>query len=122
MINIADNGIITMTAGDTFICPLFINAGNIASPLRYVLTDKDKIYLSIKEPGQPFEHAIVRKIFTEKDLNLYGDVMIRLENSDTENLLPGTYYYEIKFSHENTDKQIDKCLSTIVTDRKFYIL
>lgn len=119
MIRIANNGIITMTAGDTFKYPMFINAGNIASPLRYILTENDKVCLSIKEPGQPFEHAIVRKVFTKDNLNVFGDVVVELDNSDTENLVEGTYYYEVRLLYTNGDKT---SYSTIIPDRKFYIL
>ena len=116
---ISRNGIITINAGDYFKYPLFINAGSIMEPLRYILEGDDRLYFSIMEPNQPFECAIVRKIFTKDDVDVFGDVEIVLESTDTQNLLPGNYYYEVKLLMKNGDNE---CLSTVVPKKKFYVL
>lgn len=119
MINIAENGIITMAAGDSFSYPMFINAGNKLAPLRYTLTGEDRVYFVIGRPNQPFEHGEVRKIFTEEHNNEFGDVMIEIDHEDTRCLHPGTYYYEIRLSY-NYEGKTYYC--TIVPQRKFYII
>lgn len=119
MTSISNNFIITMNSGDYFDYPLFINAGNEMMPLRYVLEDDDKVYFSIVEPNQSFEFGIVRKLFTKENLNRFGDVEVILNSSDTYNLLPGTYYYEIKLSIVRDNKEY---LETIVPRRKLYIM
>lgn len=119
MINIAKNNIITITAGDYFKVPIFINAGDYTFPLRYILQPDDRLYLSIMEPNQPFEVGVVRKIYTAANLNGAGDPVIELLPSDTEHLLPGLYYYELKLV---INKDGEDLLSTIRPKTKFYIL
>lgn len=116
---ISQNGIITLNAGDYFEYPLFINAGSVLEPLRYILENDDKVYFSIMEPNQPFEFAIVRKIFTKDDLTPMGDVNVVLNSEDTEYLLPGCYYYEAKLLIRKDNKDF---ISTVVPKRKFYVM
>lgn len=92
MTNISNNGMVTIHRGDTFKYPLFINAGTQTRPIRYRINSKDQIYLSICEPNQPFECGVIRKVFTKKDTNRLGDVILKLDRSDTEKVVPGTYY------------------------------
>lgn len=71
------------------------------------------------EPNQPFDQAIVRKKFTRNDFDANEDVVISISHHDTENLLPGTYSYEIKIM---TIKNGKEYIETIVPKRKFFIL
>ena len=119
MASISKNGIITMNAGDYFKYPLFINAGSVMEPLRYILENDDKVLFSIMEPNQPFEHGILRKIYTKENLNVWGDVEVEFDSTDTENLLPGTYYYEVKLLINKDNKT---CVSTVVPKKKFYVM
>ena len=114
-----NNQIITMNRGDSFYIPLVINAGTKSLPDYYTITDKDTIYFAVEEPNQPFEFAIIRKTFGVEDL-VDGNVLIKLDSKDTECLLPGQYYYEIKIRHiEDEDKEY---IDTIVPRRKFNII
>ena len=116
MQSIANNGIITMNAGDSFTTYIYLNAGNEAYPFPYILEGTAKLYFAIVEPNQPFEEGVVRKILTEKDININdGTAKLVLLPQDTENLRPGTYYYEAKL---DIDGQID----TVVTRHKIFIL
>ena len=115
MYSISDNGIISLNRGDYFSVPLFINAGTVLEPIRYILEGDDKVYLSIMEGNQPFECGIIRKVFTKEDLNEYSDVNIILESNDTEKLLPGRYYYSIKLVSEGI-------IDTIIPNKLFYII
>lgn len=119
MHRIAENGIITMTAGDTLLAPLFLNAGTKLEPKRYVLTPGDRVFFAVMLPGQPFEKALVRKEYTSEDLTSLGDVLIRLDAEDTENIRPGTYWYEVKLMATRNDKDY---VDTVVPRRKFFII
>jgi len=120
MHKIAENGIITLTAGDSLFAPLYIEYTKADGENgRYILTEADKVYFAILEPGQPFEHGLVRKIYTKKDLDKYGCVIVELSATDTECLHPGTYYYEVKFATVRDNKEY---VDTIIPRRKFYII
>lgn len=118
--NISANQIVTLNKGDTFVAPLFINIGTKVLPIRYPLTNGDTIYVAIMEAHQPFECAIIRKKYTKDDINEHGDVILRLESKDTENLLPGTYYYQVKLEHVFEDKS--NFVETIVPKRKLFLI
>lgn len=87
-----------LNRGDDCEFTVFINEGTNLSPVQYKLTDKDTLYLAIEEPNQPFENAIVKKKITTQNslLDINGNVIIKLTPKDTECLMPGLYYYEIK--------------------------
>ena len=124
---IANNGIITMYAGDYFEAPLFLNVGYGCCPVRYQLQEGDKVYFGIMEPNQPFTHAIVRKVLTVADLNRYGDPVVILRPDDTERLIPGLYYYEVKLLRTRTEDSEDseeetEYIDTIISKTKLYIL
>ena len=126
-------GITSLNRGDTALFTLFINSGSDLLPIEYELNEKDTIYIAIEEPNQPFEHAIVKKVVnnanTIKDNN--GNFIIELTPTDTQCLMSGLYYYEIKlrqyrenqfrnmyqvitFNSDNTyviidEEQLDEC-------------
>lgn len=120
MYKIAENGIITLTAGDSLITPLYITyLDESGNELLYRLTDDDIVCFSIMLPGQGFNSGIVRKKYTREDLNSEGNLIVHITTEDTENLHPGLYYYEIKFlTTRNNINYVD----TIVPKRKFFII
>jgi len=117
------NNIISMDRGDFVRLPIFINANDEELPMRYILRSTDMIYFAIKEPNQPFEQAIVRKILTSDDLNFAGDAELILEESDTKDLVPGVYYYEIKvaFGTFSPSGLLTYRYETIMPERKFIL-
>ena len=120
MFNISNNGIITITRGDYFSLPLFMNQGTELKPLRYILDDKSQVYVGVMEANQPFETALIRKKFTSADLNDKGDINIEFFPEDTQCLLPGKYYYQIKLNKYNAEK--DKYeVHTVVQKTQFFI-
>ena len=120
MLDISQNNKITVTRGDTFSVPLFINQGTELKPIRYVLKDQDKIYLAIMRPNQPFECALVKKVYSKENINEYGDIVIEIEHDDTRCLEPGKYFYQIKAQLYNEEK--DKLeINTIVSKTEFWI-
>lgn len=199
--NVSINNIVTLTRGDTFKSPLFINAGTTTKPLRYYLKDgkelkynstlssgsilaaqtiikansiingqtyeidstiltplviesasmlvkdsiihetslikansvldneivtedltiyADQVYLGVMQPNQPFESAIIKKTFTSKNVNEYGDVLIKLTPEDTVCLTPGKYFYQVKTKLINDDGEYD--VNTVVDKTPLYII
>ena len=116
MSSIANNGIITIHRGDNIDYPIFINRGTKLQQIPYFLAPGDILYISICEANQPFNHGVIRKMLTSEDTDIYNQVHFTIIPSDTENLKPGIYYYEIKLKLTN-DKQ-----TTIVPRQRFIIL
>lgn len=106
---------VVLNAGNNFSMPLFINCGTIETPVRYKLKLTDTVYFAICEANQDFMHALVRKTFTKRDLNKYGDVNITLEPSDTKYILSGQYYYEVRIKLGNGN------IATLTPRRKLII-
>ena len=94
----AGTNIVSLTRGDDATFTLHINQGSDFNPLQYVLKEKDRLYLAIEEPNQPFECAIVKKVIDLQNnlLDKNGNITFKLTPEDTMCLLPGLYYYEIK--------------------------
>ena len=127
MVDISNEGIITLSRGDTFRFPLFINKGTEIAPIRYELTENDMLYFAIMEPNQRFEDAIIRKVYTtESEFNEDGDVMICIDPTDTEYLLGGKYYYEVKLrtlvDTEHPEEDNSYTVQTIIPKRGFQLL
>lgn len=123
MFNLSRDGIIRLSRGDSCKMPLFINQGTALQPIRYNLNDEDKqdtvIYLSIMQPNQYFENGCVRKMFSKKSgwtLTDTGDLVIIIEPKDTQFLMPGKYFYEIK-----ADLQGNNQVNTIIQKKEFWI-
>ena len=121
MFNISRDGIVTLSRGDHFSIPLFINAGTEIAPVRYPLQDNDTIYFGVCEPNQPFETAIVRKVYDKdnREINDNGDLVITFDSNDTEYLEDGLYYYIVKLSTKNENG--DELITTLIPKTKFYI-
>ena len=90
------NNIVELNRGDYFACPLFINLGDKFRPKQYVLRPKDKVYVSIAEPNQVWEDSLIKKVFTRRDFDKRKNIIIELLPEETENVMPGRYYLEIK--------------------------
>lgn len=126
MFNIAFNGIITVNRGDSFSFPLTINFGTQLSPDTYGMQEHDKVYFAVMEPNQPFETALIKKVFTNQDF-VDGKVNIRFRPKDTEKVLPGKYYYQIKLQRFHKDENglwdmDDYDVDTIIDKTQFFIL
>ena len=117
MFDISRNGIITISRGDNFTLNVFVNIGTNLMPIQYMLRGEDKLYFALMEPNQPFEHALVRKVFTSEDLDEDNNVDMNFSCEDTEFLLPGNYYYMIKLYRAEED-----LVDTIITKTKFVII
>lgn len=120
MFCISNNGIVTVNRGDSFEFPVTLNVGSSVSHIKYELQETDVLYMGVTEPNQPFETAILRKKFTYTDLDSDGNICIRFWPEDTQCLLPGKYYYQIKL--QTVDSQTGrKDVETVVDKTLFYI-
>lgn len=125
MINIdSTNKIITLTRGDTESITFKTNTGSGVEPKYYEMTEDDKLYFALMEPNQKFEDAILKKVIDYNTYSLSGkEYIIKFNTADTEHLLPGTYYYQIKLYIENDpENEGNESLYTIVPKTKFFIL
>lgn len=98
MLKISNNGFITISRGEEFTLPLFINNGTKMRPARYYIQEhpKDTIYLGVMEATQPFKNALIKKCYNaDSAVNEYGDLVVSFSKDDTLYLVPGKYYYEI---------------------------
>lgn len=132
MFNIANNGIITITRGDTFTTTIFINLGTELDPKQGRLGPNDKVCFAVCEPNQPFEHAIIKKVMTAEDLDENNNVILDFKHNDTQFLLPGVYYYQIKvyfpYGHVDPEESGEESglgeaeVHTIIPKTKFIIV
>lgn len=92
------SGIVTMNRGDTVSFTIHINQGDNIDPFQYKLKPQDNLYFAVEEPNQPFEQAILKKLINTSNnlLDIDGNITFNLESKDTQCLMPGLYYYEIK--------------------------
>ena len=124
MFKISENKIITVSRGDSFSLDVFINLGYGCCQVQYVPEEVDKIYFGLMEPNQPFEFALIRKVFDEHNVNPdTGLVHMEFEPEDTENLIPGLYYYSVKLAtpigRNEESNEIKYEVSTVISNTKF---
>lgn len=122
MFNISYNGIITVHRGDSFKLPLVINFGTSLEPVYYNMPENDIIYFGVMEPNQPFENALIRKKLTNKDMDDKGNIIIKFRPQDTQCVLPGKYYYQVKLQRFNSDDPEDYEVDTVIDKTQFFIL
>lgn len=122
MFNIAFNGIITVNRGDSFTLPMQLNYGTNLEPMTYTVTGKSIVYFAVMEPNQPFECALIRKKYTAEDVDQNGNIIIKFRPQDTQCVLPGKYYYQVKLQRFNSDDPEDYEVDTVVDKTLFYIL
>lgn len=96
--NITRTGIITIHRGDTFSIEVSTNVGSTSNPSYPTFKLGDKIYLGVMESNQDFENAIIKKVlvFTTDFSADSKTVTFSFTPTDTEYLLAGNYYYEVK--------------------------
>lgn len=142
MLSISPNGIISMSKGDSWKTSIFINLGTALEPAAYNLEDGDYVYFGVMEPNQPFKDALICKKLDKtnrtpittgssddnnKDGFKDGCVDLYFRSEDTEHLLPGVYYYEVKLLRPVVDEGaiaqgIKESIDTIIPRTKFIIL
>lgn len=125
MVQISNNGWLSMHRGDSFELPLFISTGECGDNTRFNLKENtpNRVYLGVMEPNQPFECALIRKkyeVFGDEQrdppMTEDGDLIISFKPTDTEFVSPGKYFYEIKLEHN------DGAVDTIVPRTEFFMM
>ena len=122
MFNISYDGIITINRGDSFRLPLMLNYGTKMEPLMYRMTPKSFVYFAVMEPNEPFENALIRKKYTIDDVDEDGNIVIKFRPQDTQCVLPGKYYYQVKLQRLNLDDPEDYEVDTVIDKTQFFIL
>lgn len=125
MFNVAFNGIITVNRGDSFSLPLIINGGTSLNPTNYNVNEKTFVYLGIMEPNEPFENALIKKKATSQDVVIENGqpvIVFKFKPQDTQCVLPGKYYYQIKLQQFLSDDPEDYTVDTIIDKTLFWIL
>ena len=125
MFDISKNGIITISRGDNFTLNTFINIGTQLEPIQYILKEEDKVYFALMEPHQPFEHALIRKVYTQEDEDEDHNISMNFTSEDTEFLMPGNYYYMIKLARyipSESGEEEKYLVDTIISKTKFIII
>ena len=120
---IKKNNVFTMNRGDTATMNFNVN---VELPENVII---DKLYLGITEPNQYFEDALIKKTFEiNKDITITAEnniwsFSIQINPEDTVDIIPGTYYYEVKASGviDQNEERIDFA-TTIVQKTKFIIV
>lgn len=121
MFDVAFNGIITANRGDSFSFPIVLNIGNSLNVERFPMDENCRVYFSVMEPNQSFEDALIRKVYTVDDTDENGDIVVSFKPKDTQCVLPGKYYYQVKL--KVTDKLDDTKYDvyTIIDKTLFFI-
>ena len=102
MVQIANNGIITVDQGDSFTLPFYIYLGPLNNEI-YHMAEGDRLYFAVMEPNASFDEAIIKKVYDWHDFDSQGQcVHIHFTTDDTANLLGGTYYYSVKLVRNHT--------------------
>ena len=121
MFTLAFNGIITVNRGDSFSFPLYLNCGTNLEPILYNIDSSVVVYFAVMEPNQPFEEALIKKRYTAADCDENGNVIIKFRPKDTQCVLPGKYYYQVKVQRFNSDDPEDYEVDTVVDKTLFWI-
>ena len=122
MFNVSYNGIITVNRGDSFTAIMALSAGNELNPIEYEMTPDSFVYFAVMEPNQPFEDAVLKKKLDIDDMNDNGDIVIQFKPQDTQCLLPGRYYYQVKLQVCDPDDYNKYEVHTIIDKTQFFIL
>ena len=119
MFVVIEDNYLKMNRGDSYILPIVINEGTKLCFKQYQLRQFDKIYVGIMEYGQSFENAIIRKVLSiTSPTNKYGHPLLKLVPKDTEYLITGKYFIEIKLVQKENDEDI---VTTILPMKEFFI-
>ena len=122
MFNLAYNGIITVNRGDSFTLPLTLNHGTNLEPIQYRMDEQSFVYFGVMEPNEPFENALIRKKYTIDDVDENGNILIRFRPQDTQCVLPGRYYYQVKLQRFYSEDPEDYDVDTVIDKTQFFIL
>lgn len=123
MLTISENGIITVSRGDSFSFHIFINQGTALAPIRYSLQGTDKVILGVHLPTYyeftDSQEELIQKTLTVSNLNSDGDIEVNFDATETSFMQPGDYYYSVKLYI--TLNSVDY-INTIIPETKFVVI
>lgn len=110
------NNVISINRGDYVEIPFKFEEGKFPkTPI--TMNDGDVLFFGLMDPNMHFEHSLIKKEFTGKDtISSEGEFTLILEPDDTLELLPGTYFYEIKLLTK------DAKIKTLIQKTRFNII
>lgn len=118
---IKNNKVMTMTRGDYFSFVVTLRSDDPWEHIEYKLSKGDILFFGLMEPNQPFEKAIIKKEYGYDDYDYEGGTLkIVLNPEDTIELMPGTYYYQVKVLYRDDAGVVH--VDTAVQKTKFNIV
>lgn len=111
------NGTVYIVRGDSATFKVLLNTGTNIVPHIETVENGDSVYFGVMEPNQLFENAILRKRYVSKDI-VDGYVTINLKPEDTQCLLPGKYFYQIKLEKK---RENSNDVYTVVDRTQFFV-
>ena len=81
------------------------------------MNDGDVLFFGLMDPNRHFEHSLIKKEYTGTNvIDDEGKFTLVLEPDDTLELVPGTYFYEIKLL------TADAKIKTLIQKTRFNII
>lgn len=118
---IEKNKVITMTRGDYLSFSVELKTGRFPNETYYTLSEGDVLFFGLMEPNQPFEKAFLKKEYGYNDYDMeHGTLKIVLNPEDTIELVPGTYFYQIKVLYK--DEAGITHVDTVIQKTRFNIV
>lgn len=112
-------GIISTARGDTCRIDINVCCGELVGAYHmFEVGDGDSLYFGVMAPHEPFERSLIKKTFHKGDLK-DGILTITLAPEDTEDLIPGTYYYSLKLRKRAQGKPDE--IYTVLERTKLFI-
>ena len=115
MFHYSKNRLISLERGDSGSFSVKIDTGDPIHPDPYTLQENDRVYFGVIEPNTPFEMSVIKKVYGPGD-QVDNFITIELKPSDTEFLMPGVYYYEVKLYKWDIREEVDENENVIVID------
>lgn len=114
MLDVSNNGIISIVRGDTVVYNFMINLGTVMMPRYYRLQKNEYLRFYLTEPNMNVDSNVIYKEYSIDDMNEDGSVNIKLSSDDTTFLEREVYYYTIKLIRNG---EVD----TLVNKTKFLV-
>lgn len=121
MFRIEINGNVCVNRGDTFEMPLVFDATRLDGETeKLALKTGDELTFRLVYPNScGCKPALEKTHIVEADGE---EISFAFEHSDTADLTPQTYYYEVKLRRPNSEEDKEDYHATLTSRRKFVVL
>lgn len=114
---IKKNHVISLNRGDYAEIPFCFKEGKFPKDAPIRIGEGDVLFFGLMDPNTHFEHSLIKKEFIGNDvIDDEGNFTLVIEPDDTLELLPGTYFYEIKLLTK------DAKIRTLIQKTRFNII